>query len=90
MVIGTSKISSKGQVVIPLEIRKHLGLQEGDSIKFVVDDDGMLQAKIIKKSDLMSLNGIVKAKGDTSNYEKVRREAYEERSQRRTTDDANA
>lgn len=31
----TATISSKGQVTIPVEIRKRLGLKEGDKIEFV-------------------------------------------------------
>lgn len=31
----TSTISSKGQVTVPLEIRRRLGLRNGDSVEFV-------------------------------------------------------
>lgn len=34
-----STISSKGQITVPLEVRKHLGLKEGDRVEFVFDDD---------------------------------------------------
>jgi AbrB family looped-hinge helix DNA binding protein len=33
--IQTAKITSKGQVTLPLAIRKALGLQEGDRVAFV-------------------------------------------------------
>ncbi len=33
--IGT--VSSKGQVTIPIEIRKRLGLREGDRVEFAVE-----------------------------------------------------
>jgi len=32
-----STISSKGQVTVPLEVRKRLGLKAGDRVEFVVD-----------------------------------------------------
>jgi AbrB family looped-hinge helix DNA binding protein len=35
----TSPISSKGQVTIPLEIRHRLGVDAGDRIEFVVEED---------------------------------------------------
>jgi len=35
----TSTISSKGQITVPLEIRKRLGLSEGDRVEFVVEDE---------------------------------------------------
>ena len=37
--IATTKLSSKGQVVIPEEIRKQLGLKEGDQFVVVGQDD---------------------------------------------------
>jgi AbrB family looped-hinge helix DNA binding protein len=33
----SSSLSSKGQVTIPLEIRKRLGVKEGDRIEFVIE-----------------------------------------------------
>jgi antitoxin PrlF len=35
----SSTISSKGQVTVPLAIRKRLGLKEGDRVEFVVEGD---------------------------------------------------
>jgi antitoxin PrlF len=34
-----SSISSKGQITVPLEVRKRLGLKEGDRVEFVVEKD---------------------------------------------------
>lgn len=35
-----AKVSSKGQVNIPIVIRKHLNLNEGDKVVFIIDDEG--------------------------------------------------
>jgi len=35
----SSSISSKGQVTVPLEIRKRLGVAAGDRIDFIIDGD---------------------------------------------------
>jgi antitoxin PrlF len=35
----SSAISSKGQISVPLEVRKRLGLKVGDRVEFVVDKD---------------------------------------------------
>jgi AbrB family looped-hinge helix DNA binding protein len=35
---NSSTISSKGQVTVPQEIRKRLGLQAGDRVEFVVEE----------------------------------------------------
>jgi antitoxin PrlF len=34
-----STISSKGQVTVPLEIRRRLGLETGDRLEFVVEQE---------------------------------------------------
>jgi len=34
----SSTISSKGQVTVPQEIRKHIGLSAGDRVEFVVEN----------------------------------------------------
>jgi antitoxin PrlF len=36
----TATLTSKGQTVIPKAIRNHLGLQPGDALDFVVQDNG--------------------------------------------------
>ncbi len=37
----SAKLSSKGQVVIPADVRRHLGLSQGSVLRFVLDDDGV-------------------------------------------------
>lgn len=34
-----STLSSKGQITVPLEIRRRLGLKEGDRVEFVVEGE---------------------------------------------------
>lgn len=36
-----AKISSKGQVTLPREVRKKLGLKQGDGIVFNIEDAGV-------------------------------------------------
>ena len=38
-IMEISRISSKGQVTIPIDIRKRLNLKEGDKVIFVEEDD---------------------------------------------------
>ena len=35
------KLTSKGQVTIPVEIREQCGLHPGDEVEFVVDEHGL-------------------------------------------------
>lgn len=37
----SAKLSSKGQVVIPADVRKHLGLSQGSVLRFLLDADGV-------------------------------------------------
>jgi AbrB family looped-hinge helix DNA binding protein len=50
-------VSSKGQVVIPAEVRKHLGIEQGDKILFVLGDDGQVELKGVKYPTVDSLRG---------------------------------
>jgi AbrB family looped-hinge helix DNA binding protein len=42
MTFGTSKVTSKGQVTIPADIRKNLGLEDGTNVVFLELEDGVL------------------------------------------------
>ena len=42
--IEQAKVMPKGQITIPLEIRKLLGLGVGDRVSFIVSDDQVILA----------------------------------------------
>lgn len=52
-----AKTSQKGQVTIPIEARKALGLPPGGAVQFIVGDDGKVSI-VAKHSDLSHLRGI--------------------------------
>ena len=37
-----SRLTAKGQTTIPLEIREHLGINAGDTVRYVIDGDAVL------------------------------------------------
>jgi len=43
-----AKITSRGQVTIPIDIRKKLGVKEGDKIIFIEDDNKIIVANAAK------------------------------------------
>lgn len=40
-----STMTSKGQVTLPAEIRKRLGLTAGDKLSFVIEDEGRIELR---------------------------------------------
>jgi len=47
---STTKISSKGQVVIPANVRKAASLKKGEKILAIAIDDTVILKKIVDKS----------------------------------------
>lgn len=58
----TSTMSSKGQTVIPKAIRERLGLQPGDAVDFVVQDDGDVVLRPALE-DVRRLKGVLRRAG---------------------------
>ena len=54
------RVSSKGQVVIPTELRKEMGLAEGDELYAFGRDDTLVLQKIQKKDLEREFDEIVK------------------------------
>jgi antitoxin PrlF len=52
-----STITSKGQVTIPAEVRKHLDLKAGDKVVFVLEDEGEVRLAVPQYPDIESLRG---------------------------------
>jgi AbrB family looped-hinge helix DNA binding protein len=56
--LATTKMSSKGQVVIPEEIRKRLGLKTGDQFVVVGEKDVVI-LKAISPPSMEDFDGII-------------------------------
>ena len=48
--VQTTKMSSRGQVVIPQSIREELGLQDGELLTVTSINDGLLLKKVVVQS----------------------------------------
>ncbi|MFQ6119994.1 MAG: AbrB/MazE/SpoVT family DNA-binding domain-containing protein [Methanosarcinales archaeon] len=44
-IYGTSRITKQGQVTIPKKIRQKLGLEQGDSVQFILTENDLLLIK---------------------------------------------
>ena len=53
-----AKTSSKGQVTVPVEVRRLIGLEAGGKIQFQTDADGKVYIQA-KKRSIKSLKGLV-------------------------------
>ncbi len=62
-----SRVQSKGQVTIPTEIRKKLGLKKGDLVAFVETEDGVLLSprEVVVTKALEQIGAALKEKGIT-------------------------
>lgn len=69
--IKLSTVQEKGQVTIPAEIRKKLGLKKGDLVAFVETEDGVLISprEVVALKALREIGESLKARGIT--YEEL-------------------
>lgn len=44
-----AKVTSKGQLTIPTNVRRALGINAGDSLAFEVEEDGTARIRVIRK-----------------------------------------
>lgn len=52
-----STVSSKGQVTIPAEVRKHLNIKEGDKLSFVIEEEGTVRVATPRYPNVSALRG---------------------------------
>lgn len=50
MEASTTKVSSKGQVVIPLSVRRKAGIKEGERLLAIAVDDVIVLKRIVDKT----------------------------------------
>ncbi len=55
-----ARVTSKGQITIPKEIRDRLGLRPGDEVEFVEDAEGMRIQKEVAESPFKPYRGYLK------------------------------
>jgi len=68
--MATAAVTSKGQITIPAEVRKKLGLKAGDRVRFIEGENGEFIFKP-KTGSIMDLKGFVKWTGKPVTIEEM-------------------
>ncbi len=74
-----STVTSKGQVTIPAEVRRHLGVAQGDKLSFVISDGGEVALKTPQYPTVVSLRGTPVALAEDLGFDEMKEIAYEDR-----------
>ena len=65
---STSRVSSKNQVTIPVDILRKVGLREGDEVSFAVNEKNEIELRIAQKKEAL-IKLIALAEGMYEGYE---------------------
>ncbi len=71
--MNTAKVTSKGQVTIPKQVRKLMAIETGDHLAFALEEDGRLRVSRVR-NEPRPLRGLLSeyVKGDPVDDEQVR------------------
>jgi AbrB family looped-hinge helix DNA binding protein len=73
-----STITSKGQVTIPAEVRRHLGVGEHGKITFVIDDDGEVRLSVPEYPTIESLRGVAGSLAKPLSWQQMKEIAHDD------------
>ena len=74
-----STMTSKGQVTIPVEMRRRLGLSPSDKVEFEMDDKDEITLRPAQKLTILDLAGSLPSLGrETGDFKDIIKEAMDE------------
>lgn len=73
--MSMTKVTSKGQVTLPADIRKELGIERGDDLVFELAPDRTMRVRVVKHRRLSDFYGALPATRPFPGKEAVREEA---------------
>lgn len=74
-----STVSSKGQVTIPVHIRRHLRIDTNDKVAFVIKANGEVNVGQATYPDIQSLKGAAGSLKKPRSWKEIKKIAYEDR-----------
>jgi antitoxin PrlF len=83
MTMYRAKVTFKGQITIPREVREILEIKEGQSVLFVVEKDHAI-LKPLRKKSLLDFYGVLPATKPFPGMEALRKEIHKKMSKRMT------
>lgn len=72
--MSISRVSSKGQVTIPTDVRKALDIEQGDDLIFEVSPDQTARLRVVKRQRLSDLYGALRATRPFPGKEAIRQQ----------------
>lgn len=72
--MSISRVTTKGQVTIPSEVRKALKIEQGDDLLFEVASDQTARLRVVKRQKLSDLYGVLRSERSFPGKEAVREE----------------
>jgi len=66
-----AKVTSKGQVTLPLKLRDRLGIEPGDRVVFVEQRDGSFALRV-RSGTLADLKGLLAGKVDPASDKQIK------------------
>jgi antitoxin PrlF len=72
--MAITRVTSKGQVTIPVEVRKALGIEQGDDLLFEIVPEQFARVRVLKRQRLSSLYGALPAARPFPGKQEVRNE----------------
>ena len=78
-----STVTSKGQLTIPAEIRRHLGVKVRDKVVFVIETEGEVKVRVPRYKDIDSIVGAAGSLKRPLSWHEMREIAREERAKQK-------
>ena len=73
--MSIARVTSKGQITIPADVRRALKIDQGDDLAFEVTSDRSVHLKVLKRRRLSDLYGALPATRPFPGKEAIREEA---------------
>jgi AbrB family looped-hinge helix DNA binding protein len=72
--MSISRVSSKGQVTLPADVRRALDIEQGDDLIFDLAPDRSVNLRVVKRKRLSDLYGALPATRSFPGKEEIREE----------------